>query len=161
MIFSIEWKHKGDKEFSLTTVPGINEDNAIYNLKYKLAIYNQSCEDLVIGSIKKAEAESIMMEHALNQQRINRIKTEENKEVSAKLLGYDPVEEELLEINAIILNPASFLSMDGENLEPYILDKHNDVHYLKDIQLFLSTRYEGGQRQVGLIKDLGYIKIED
>lgn len=55
-----------------------------------------------------------------------------------KFRAWDSDFEEMLEVKAIIFDSKTLIP-DRERMEPYILDEHNDVHYLSDIELMQYT----------------------
>lgn len=55
-----------------------------------------------------------------------------------KFRAWDPDFEEMLEVKAIIFDSKTLIP-DRERKEAYILDEHNDVHYLSDIKLMQYT----------------------
>ena len=62
-----------------------------------------------------------------------------------KFKAWESYFEEMLKVKAIIFDPKTLLPKE-EKMEPYILDEHNDIHYLSDIELIQYTNindYEG------------------
>lgn len=59
-----------------------------------------------------------------------------NREI--KFRAWDKDYKEMLQVKAIIFNPKTLIP-DRERMEPYILDEHNDIHYLNDIELLEYT----------------------
>ena len=55
-----------------------------------------------------------------------------------KFRAWDRDFEEMLQVKAIIFDPKTLLSKK-ERMEPYILDEHNDIHFLSDIKLLQYT----------------------
>ena len=64
-----------------------------------------------------------------------------NREV--KFRAWDKDYKEMLQVKAIVFDPKCLIP-DGERMEPYILDEHNDIHYLNDIELLEYTGCKDG-----------------
>ena len=64
-----------------------------------------------------------------------------NRDVKFRV--WDNDYNEMLQVKAIVFDPKCLIP-DGERMEPYILDEHNDIHYLSDIELLEYTSCKDG-----------------